>query len=43
MRTLLALMLRRRAPVAPPPDDPERLLRIYRETVAEMQNIRRAA
>ena len=45
MRRLLALLGRRRpAPVpAPPCADAERLLRLYRETLAEMQDLRRAA
>ncbi len=42
MRWLLRL-LRRRRPPPPPPDDPDRYLRIYRETLAEMQELRRAA
>ena len=43
MRRLLA-RLRRRRPEAPPRDgDGERLMRIYRETAAEMRDLRRAA
>ena len=43
MRLLLSLLRRRRR--EPPRRDleAERLLRIYRETVAEMQELRRAA
>ena len=44
MRRLLALVLsrpRRRRP--PAPDDPDRLLRVYRETAAEVERLRRAA
>jgi hypothetical protein len=44
MRTLLALLRRRRRPAPEPPrDDPDRLLRIYRETLAQVQELRRAA
>jgi hypothetical protein len=41
----LLLRLLRRAPAPPPrrPDDPDRLLRVYRETEAEVQRLRRAA
>ncbi len=44
MRRLLA-RLRRRRPSAPPrrDPDPDRLLRLYRETVAEMKDLGRAA
>ena len=42
MRRLLARLFRR-APVVPPSNEADRLLRIYRETVAEMQELRRAA
>lgn len=42
MRTLRALLRRPRHP-APRPVDAERLLRIYRETQAEMEQLRRAA
>jgi hypothetical protein len=44
VRALLLTLLGRRRPVpAPRRDDPERLLRIYRETLAEMQDLRRVA
>ncbi len=42
MRLLRALLRRRRRP-APRPADADRLLRIYRETQAEMEQLRRAA
>ncbi|HKI91327.1 MAG TPA: hypothetical protein VJ986_03405 [Gaiellaceae bacterium] len=42
MRLLHALLRRRRRP-APPLADADRLLRIYRETQAEMEQLRRAA
>jgi hypothetical protein len=42
VRRLLAL-LRRRRPAPPRAEEADRLLRIYRETVAEMQELRRAA
>ena len=42
MRKLLAL-LGRLKPQPRRDDDAERLMRIYRETVAEMQDLRRAA
>jgi hypothetical protein len=45
MRRLLARLFRRRPtpPPRPPYDDPDRLLRVYRETVAELEQLRRAA
>lgn len=44
MRRLLARLLRPRPRRPPtPPTDPDRLLRIYRETVAEVQRLKRAA
>lgn len=45
MRTLLAVLLGRRRAPAPPPRDSEtdRLMRIYRETAAELRDLRRAA
>jgi hypothetical protein len=43
VRRLLARLRRRRPASTPPPDDPDRLLRIYRETLAEVQELRRAA
>lgn len=41
MRRLLARLRRRGA--APPASEPERLLRVYRETLAEVRELRRAA
>lgn len=44
MTRLLARLLRRRPAPAPPREvESERLLRIYRQTVREMQDLRRAA
>ena len=45
MRKLLARLLGRRParPAAPPPNEMDRLLRIYAETLKEMQDLRRAA
>jgi hypothetical protein len=42
-RLLSRLLRRRPAPPPPRPDDPDRLLRVYRETEAEVQRLRRAA
>ena len=42
MRRLLALLRARTSPPARP-TDADRLLRIYRQTVAEVQQLRRAA
>jgi hypothetical protein len=45
VRRVLALLFRSRRAADPPrrDSDPDRLLRIYRETVAEMQDLQRAA